>query len=656
VTTAAYARYVAQAGFRERLLLELSRKPFEEMRWEELWDAALRIRNAFLRTPLPEELARALRNDLAPAVDGMAVVVRSSAPAEDQAGASFAGLHESFVNVIGIDAVLEHVKLVWASLWSDRALLYRKELALDPDKSTMAVVVQHLIAGDRSGVIFGQDPTDPTRVIVEAVYGLNQGLVDGSVEPDRWFLDRASGAVQAHAPPEARRAAVPEPAGVRIRSGTPEEQRSPPLGTGELRELHELVMRIEGLRGAPQDVEWTYRDGRLYCLQARPITRTGAADPNDQRPWYVSLHRSLEELRVLGKRIEDEFFPGMERDAEELGQVDLGVLDDAELAREIERRRRIVETWRAAYQRDCIPFAHGMRLFGQVYNDVVRPEDPYEFMAILTAGSMVALDRNASLAALAAELRAVETAPDTGAARAAFESSLDEFLRRFGGTVGVGKRREELRSVIRSLVEKLAHRATPERADSAARREELTERFLSRFEGEERRHAEDLLAIGRQSYRLRDEDNLYLGRIEALELAAREERRRRRGTEYDEKNEAAPPPAAPGINPRQLIGQPAGPGVAEGPARVVADTADLKTVSPGDILVVDAISPTMTFVVPLVAAIVERRGGMLIHGAIIAREYGIPCVTGIPDATRVIRSGDPLVVDGYLGIVRVERQ
>ncbi len=63
----------------------------------------------------------------------------------------------------------------------------------------------------------------------------------------------------------------------------------------------------------------------------------------------------------------------------------------------------------------------------------------------------------------------------------------------------------------------------------------------------------------------------------------------------------------------------------------------------------------MTFLAPLAAAIIERRGGMLVHGAIIAREYGIPCVTGIPEATKVIKSGDQLTVDGYLGIVTIDR-
>jgi pyruvate,water dikinase len=104
---------------------------------------------------------------------------------------------------------------------------------------------------------------------------------------------------------------------------------------------------------------------------------------------------------------------------------------------------------------------------------------------------------------------------------------------------------------------------------------------------------------------------------------------------------------------RQIVGQPAGPGIATGTARVVRERDDLFAFAPGEVLVCDAIEPTMTFVVPLAAGIVERRGGMLIHGAIIAREYGLPCVTGVPRATELIRTGDRVTVDGYLGIVVV---
>ena len=200
-----------------------------------------------------------------------------------------------------------------------------------------------------------------------------------------------------------------------------------------------------------------------------------------------------------------------------------------------------------------------------------------------------------------------------------------------------------------------------------------------------------MLDLARVSYQLRDDDNLYVQGIETQVQAAVAEARRRLQAQGDDavmalsetqlaaRLRGAPPAAAqpaehartlavlpaqragaaPSASPavaraRQLVGQPSGPGVATGPARVIAAHADLRAFRNGDVLVCDAVSPTLTFVVPLAAAIVERRGGMLIHGAIIAREYGIPCVTGVREATEQIQSGCRLTVDGYLGIVRIE--
>jgi phosphoenolpyruvate synthase/pyruvate phosphate dikinase len=143
ITTDAYRQYLDHTELRQRLPLLLERKPFLEMRWEELWDLGLRVRSLFLNTPLPARLAADLSVVLTEHFAELPVTVRSSAPVEDSASASFARLHDSFVNVRGLAAILDHLRLVWASLWSDRALLYRQELGLDPATSAMAVVVHH---------------------------------------------------------------------------------------------------------------------------------------------------------------------------------------------------------------------------------------------------------------------------------------------------------------------------------------------------------------------------------------------------------------------------------------------------------------------------------------------------------------------------------
>ena len=149
VKTEAYHRFVNVAGLRERILLEVNRKIFQEMRWEEMWDASLRIRNMFFKTLLPPDMVEELRSVIEDHFRGKAVVVRSSAPGEDSAHASFAGLHESYVNIQGTESIVEHLKLVWASLWSDAALLYRQELGLDIEKSAMAVLIQEIVSGEK---------------------------------------------------------------------------------------------------------------------------------------------------------------------------------------------------------------------------------------------------------------------------------------------------------------------------------------------------------------------------------------------------------------------------------------------------------------------------------------------------------------------------
>jgi len=151
VTTTVYEDFIRTTGLGTRIGMEMGRLPLAEMRWEEIWDLALRIRNLFLNTAIPDHLRETLASELETRFAGRAMAVRSLSPQEDRVGSSFAGLHESYVNICGLDAILAHIRLVWASLWSDGALLYRKELGMDMQKSAMAVIVQELVAGDEEG-------------------------------------------------------------------------------------------------------------------------------------------------------------------------------------------------------------------------------------------------------------------------------------------------------------------------------------------------------------------------------------------------------------------------------------------------------------------------------------------------------------------------
>ena len=162
------------------------------MRWEELWDTALRIKNHFLNHKIPSCLSKSILNSVAVMLENP-LAIRSSSIKEDAEGVSFAGLHESFTNIRGEIPLMKAVKMVWASLWSDTALLYRKELGLSADNA-MAVIVQPMVTSDISGVAFGQNPINANlnQEIVEAVNGSCEGLVSGKVEPQKWILDKQS--------------------------------------------------------------------------------------------------------------------------------------------------------------------------------------------------------------------------------------------------------------------------------------------------------------------------------------------------------------------------------------------------------------------------------------------------------------------------------
>lgn len=686
IAASAYTAFVTGTRVNDRILFELHRKRFEDMRWEEIWDTSLRIRNVFLRTPLPAEIAEPLADAVESTFGSNPVVVRSSGTDEDSATASFAGMHDSFVNITGTKAILDHVKQVWASLWSDRAILYRQELNLDIEKSTMAVIVQQFIHGECSGLLFGRHPTMSDRSALEAVYGLNQGLVDGVVQPDRWILDRETGTIHSHTPAHRDAALMPAPQGVRQQPIPPPRQNKPPLEERQIRAIFHLSRKIERVFGAPQDIEWTLSGDTIYALQARPITTTDRTD-DDGRSWYLTLTRSFENLQALQHTIEQETLPGMENAAGRLAGVDVSLLSDRELADELEGRLEIYEASRTAYWRDCIPFAHGMRLFGQVYNDVVRPMDPFEFTLLLENKNLLSLKRNRMLEQMAQIIRGLPVL--TGfrdryshlMENERLKSLVDSYKAQFHELIGHaedGEDQDDAWKQILDVATRLAAREPSMVHASSQDTAALRDRFFSQFEGERRAFAEELLELARASYRLRDDDNIYLGRVKKEVTRARNEamqRLLRRGIGYAESltteeltaclHDARYRPARPAesierhsrevrhVFARQLTGQPASPGIAKGEARVVQSPADLSQFQGGEVLVCDAVSPEMTFVVPLAAAIVERRGGMLIHGAIIAREYGIPCVTGVPDVGSFVQTGKRLTVDGYLGVVIV---
>ena len=661
-----YRYFLTATRLKEKILMELGRKEYGDMRWEEMWDASLRIRNLFLKTPLPSPFKDILVSAIREYFPHKPVVIRSSSLAEDSAQSSFAGIHESFINIKGEDEILKHIKLVWASLWSDGALAYSQELGLDIRDSAMSVIVQELICGEKSGVAFGVNPQDSQQAVIECVFGLNKGLVDGDVEPDQWILDRQKGTVITDSIVDHTQHVVPLNSGISIASRISNNLSAPTLNSKEIKQVFTILQKLETLFGNPQDMEWTYSNGVLYVLQSRPITTVKKDSTVDRRTFDLSLRRSFENLKNLGSRIENDLIPQMIAQADKLRETLLENCSNQELTEELEYRKSLLDTWKNVYWEDFIPFAHGIRLFGEIYNNRVTPDDPYEFLDLLTGSSMKSIERNGFLEGLASELHNVE--------EKASQQDLDSYLSNFGVMLSGYGSTAEKHKLVASFLGRLSDTNKTNHSRSINDKEMLKNQFIQSFNEAEQPFAIDLLNLAKKSYQLRDDDNIYLGRIEEQLNRAILESRKRLGSKcesnnacsnYDELIRAIKDPdyvphraASPEesttvaeINARQLRGQPASKGIGRGKARVIKKASDLFSVEKGEILVCDSIDPNMTFVIPLVTGIVERRGGMLVHGAIIAREYGLPCVTGIPQATEFIKTGDDITVDGYFGLV-----
>jgi len=283
VTTNAYAAFMAQDG-----LLEAVRAIQAEVDPESLSQierASDEISRRMKGTPMPAEIIDALRGAYAQLCDragndAVPAAVRSSGVAEDLAGASFAGQYETYLWIIGADAVIEHVRRCWTGLFGPQVLTYRPEGNAPGQENMpalpMAVGVQQMVDACAAGVMFTLDPVtgDRSKIVIEGSWGLGEAVVSGLVTPDRHRVDKVTlevlTTVIAKKEQEFR---FREGSGVGLRE-VPEPRRDEACLTGEqVVALATLAKRIERHRGAPQDIEWAVDEqGTVHVLQVRPET------------------------------------------------------------------------------------------------------------------------------------------------------------------------------------------------------------------------------------------------------------------------------------------------------------------------------------------------------------------------------------------------
>jgi phosphoenolpyruvate synthase/pyruvate phosphate dikinase len=277
VTTDAYRDHVETHSLLERVseLIAGASGP------DGLARASKEIERVFLRTPLADELRDAVCAAYRRLGDDAPVAVRSSATAEDTIDASFAGQQETYLWIRGGEAVLEHLRRCWASLFTPQAISYRADHQIAEDDLAMGVVVQHMVPASVSGVMLTVDPVtgDPSQITIEASFGLGLAVVSGEVTPDRYAVDKVAMSVRDRVAHDKHHAYGWDEAANQVRlTAVPADQREVLcLSDEEVLAIAGLGKRLERALGAPQDVEWALGPGaagerELFLLQTRPET------------------------------------------------------------------------------------------------------------------------------------------------------------------------------------------------------------------------------------------------------------------------------------------------------------------------------------------------------------------------------------------------
>jgi phosphoenolpyruvate synthase/pyruvate phosphate dikinase len=304
VTTRAFQRIVAQLPSIDEPLERLQHVKVDEIRTIAALSAA--IRHSIVDAAIPDDIAEEIKGALTRLGEQRAYAVRSSATAEDLPTASFAGQQDTYLNVIGSAAILEHISRCWASLFTERAVTYRLRNGFNHRKVRMAVVVQKMVLPEAAGILFTADPVTGNRKLasVEASFGLGEALVSGLVNADSYkvrgqeVISKAIGTKQL-----AIRAAAG--GGTLEQSVEPERRAQPALTEAQVVRLVQLGRRIESHFGRPQDIEWCLVDDEFHIVQSRPITTLFPipAAGDEENHVYVSVgHQQMmtDPMKPLG--------------------------------------------------------------------------------------------------------------------------------------------------------------------------------------------------------------------------------------------------------------------------------------------------------------------------------------------------------------------
>jgi len=260
------------------------------------------IRKKIENSSMDQKLEREILKAWSELGEKGAYAVRSSSMAEDLAGYSFAGQQDTYLNIIGKNALVTHIKKCWASLFTERAVLYRMRNGFDQTGIRLAVVVQKMVNAEASGVAFTANPLSGSRdeMVIDAGFGLGEALVSGLINPDHYCLDKKDGTLLSVSLSKKEKMIKTARDGGTVEiSLTGEAAKRQVLRPDQIQALYTLAIKVERYYKSPQDLEWAFRGEELFLLQARPITTLFPRPESPRHRGRAGVFISLGHIQVM---------------------------------------------------------------------------------------------------------------------------------------------------------------------------------------------------------------------------------------------------------------------------------------------------------------------------------------------------------------------
>ena len=249
-----------------------------------------KIRQILMDVEIPSDVVKAVSEYLSRFGEEHAYAVRSSATAEDLPHASFAGQQDTYLNIIGKDAILQHISKCWASLFTDRAVIYRMQNGFDHSQVYLSVIVQRMVFPQASGILFTADPITSSRKLlsIDASFGLGEALVSGLVSADCYKV-RDGEIVEKRIATKQLAIYGRKEGGTETRQIDPDRQKAQTLTEQQVLQLARIGRQIEAYFSQPQDIEWCLADDTFYIVQSRPVTTLYPIPEANDQEYHVYL-------------------------------------------------------------------------------------------------------------------------------------------------------------------------------------------------------------------------------------------------------------------------------------------------------------------------------------------------------------------------------